>query len=178
MNIIRTSIEGVLILEPRVFTDERGYFFESYNRHSFESAGLYYDFVQDNQSKSCYGIRCGVCIFNVESTHRPNWYVSWQVWCWMWPWTSVAVRRRTAGTLPWSFRKRISGCCSSRVVLRTGFLYSARQRYFPTSAITCTVASLREASGLTIPLSPLTGASICTKPLLRKKTGRILFCSV
>lgn len=55
MNAIKTAIEGVLILEPRVFTDDRGYFFESYNKASFEALGLHYDFVQDNQSKSCYG---------------------------------------------------------------------------------------------------------------------------
>lgn len=55
MNIIKTAIEGVLIIEPRVFTDERGYFFESYNKAAFEAAGLHYEFVQDNQSKSCYG---------------------------------------------------------------------------------------------------------------------------
>ena len=55
MNVIQTPIEGVFIIEPQVFTDERGYFFESYNRATFEAAGLHYDFVQDNQSKSSYG---------------------------------------------------------------------------------------------------------------------------
>ena len=55
MNFIKTPLEGVFIIEPRVFTDNRGYFFESYSRAAFEAAGLVYDFVQDNQSKSCYG---------------------------------------------------------------------------------------------------------------------------
>ena len=55
MNFIKTAIEGVFIIEPRIFTDERGYFFESYNKAAFEAAGLHYDFVQDNQSKSVYG---------------------------------------------------------------------------------------------------------------------------
>lgn len=55
MNVIQTPIEGVFIIEPHVFTDERGYFFESYNKATFEAAGLHYDFVQDNQSKSSYG---------------------------------------------------------------------------------------------------------------------------
>ena len=55
MNFIKTAIEGVFIIEPRVFTDERGYFFESYSKAAFEAAGLHYDFVQDNQSKSSYG---------------------------------------------------------------------------------------------------------------------------
>ena len=55
MNFIETAIEGVFIIEPRIFTDERGYFFESYSKAAFEAAGLHYDFVQDNQSKSVYG---------------------------------------------------------------------------------------------------------------------------
>ena len=55
MNFINTSLEGVFIIEPRVFTDARGYFFESYNKAAFENAGLFYDFVQDNQSMSSYG---------------------------------------------------------------------------------------------------------------------------
>lgn len=55
MNFIKTEIDGVYIIEPRVFPDARGYFFESYNREAFAAAGLNYDFVQDNQSKSSYG---------------------------------------------------------------------------------------------------------------------------
>ena len=55
MNFIKTAIEGVYIIEPRIFTDDRGYFFESYSKAAFEAAGLHYDFVQDNQSKSVYG---------------------------------------------------------------------------------------------------------------------------
>ena len=55
MQFIKTEIEGVYIIEPRVFEDERGYFFESYNKAQFEEAGLHYDFVQDNQSRSSYG---------------------------------------------------------------------------------------------------------------------------
>ena len=55
MNFIKTDIEGVFIVEPRIFTDERGYFFESYSKSAFEAAGFHYDFVQDNQSKSVYG---------------------------------------------------------------------------------------------------------------------------
>lgn len=55
MDFIKTSLEGVFILEPQVFTDARGYFFEIYNKAVFEAAGLHYDFVQDNQSKSVYG---------------------------------------------------------------------------------------------------------------------------
>ena len=55
MNFIKTAIADVFIIEPRIFTDERGYFFESYSKSAFDGAGLHYDFVQDNQSKSSYG---------------------------------------------------------------------------------------------------------------------------
>lgn len=55
MNFIKTEIDGVYIIEPKIFYDNRGYFFESYNQKAFEEAGLYYNFIQDNQSKSGYG---------------------------------------------------------------------------------------------------------------------------
>ena len=55
MHFIKTEIEGVYIVEPRVFEDTRGYFFESYSKAKFEAAGLHYDFIQDNQSMSSYG---------------------------------------------------------------------------------------------------------------------------
>lgn len=55
MKITKTEIEGVFIIEPSVFKDDRGYFFESYSSAKFKEAGLDYTFVQDNQSKSAYG---------------------------------------------------------------------------------------------------------------------------
>ena len=55
MKVLRTGLDGLYILEPHVFEDARGYFFESYSKAAFEAAGLFYDFVQDNQSKSSYG---------------------------------------------------------------------------------------------------------------------------
>jgi dTDP-4-dehydrorhamnose 3,5-epimerase len=55
MQFIKTDLEGVVIIEPRVFGDDRGYFFESYNKAEFDANGLRYDFVQDNQSFSRYG---------------------------------------------------------------------------------------------------------------------------
>lgn len=61
MNIIKTDIEGVLIIEPRVFGDARGYFFESYNARDFrEQTGLDVHFVQDNESRSSYGVVRGL----------------------------------------------------------------------------------------------------------------------
>lgn len=52
MNFIKTEIEGVYIIEPKVFGDNRGYFMECYNENVFKAAGLNYKFVQDNESKS------------------------------------------------------------------------------------------------------------------------------
>lgn len=61
MNIIKTEIEGVLIVEPRVFGDARGYFFESYNARDFAAqTGLEVNFVQDNESRSRFGVVRGL----------------------------------------------------------------------------------------------------------------------
>ena len=60
MRVIETEIEGVLILEPRVFEDSRGYFFESFNKKEFEEKVGLVEFVQDNESKSSYGVVRGL----------------------------------------------------------------------------------------------------------------------
>ncbi len=60
MKIIETSIKGLLIIEPQVFNDGRGYFFESYSKAKFAAAGVEIDFVQDNQSFSHKGATRGL----------------------------------------------------------------------------------------------------------------------
>jgi dTDP-4-dehydrorhamnose 3,5-epimerase len=60
MKIIETPIQGLLIIEPRVFADERGYFFETYNETKFSNSGLITNFVQDNESKSQHGVIRGL----------------------------------------------------------------------------------------------------------------------
>lgn len=60
MKIINTSIQDVYIIEPDVFKDARGYFFESWNQARFAEAGLNYNFIQDNQSQSVYGTTRGL----------------------------------------------------------------------------------------------------------------------
>jgi dTDP-4-dehydrorhamnose 3,5-epimerase len=61
LNVIRTEIPDVLILEPKVFGDDRGFFFESYSRRAFRTAtGLDVEFVQDNHSKSRKGVLRGL----------------------------------------------------------------------------------------------------------------------
>lgn len=57
---IKTSIEGIFIIEPTVFGDERGYFMETYHKKEFEENGLNVNFVQDNQSKSTKGVLRGL----------------------------------------------------------------------------------------------------------------------
>ena len=60
MNIIKTDIPEVLILEPRIFNDDRGYFFESFNLKEFEEKVGNIKFVQDNESRSSYGVIRGL----------------------------------------------------------------------------------------------------------------------
>jgi len=60
MGIIRTNLPGLLIFEPKVFEDSRGYFFEAYNETTFSDEGIRHKFVQDNQSKSGYGVIRGL----------------------------------------------------------------------------------------------------------------------
>ena len=68
MNFIKTEIDGVYIIEPKIFEDARGYFFESYNEAEFIKNGISNHFVQDNQSKSSYGVIRGLhCQLGVHS---------------------------------------------------------------------------------------------------------------
>ena len=60
MNIVKTDIEGVVIIEPKVFGDERGYFFEAFSQREFDEKVCKTVFVQDNESKSCYGVLRGL----------------------------------------------------------------------------------------------------------------------
>ena len=60
MEVIKTAIEGVVIIEPRIFTDSRGYFFESFSQKEFDEKVRPIRFVQDNESKSSYGVMRGL----------------------------------------------------------------------------------------------------------------------
>ena len=60
MNIIKTAIEGLVIIEPRLFKDDRGYFFESFSQKEFNEKVTPVTFVQDNESQSCYGVIRGL----------------------------------------------------------------------------------------------------------------------
>ncbi len=60
MDVIKTAIDGVVIIEPRLFNDDRGYFFESYNREDFNAQVREINFIQDNESRSSYGVLRGL----------------------------------------------------------------------------------------------------------------------
>lgn len=60
MEIIKTAIDGVVIIEPKVFKDQRGYFFESFSQREFEAKVRKINFVQDNESMSSYGVMRGL----------------------------------------------------------------------------------------------------------------------
>ena len=66
MEVIKTAIEGVVIIEPRVFKDARGYFFESFSQREFEEKVRKINFVQDNESMSSYGVMRGF----ISSVHH------------------------------------------------------------------------------------------------------------
>lgn len=60
MKINQTEFNGLVVIEPKIFKDQRGYFFESYNENKFHGLSQNYVFVQDNQSKSSYGVIRGL----------------------------------------------------------------------------------------------------------------------
>jgi dTDP-4-dehydrorhamnose 3,5-epimerase len=60
MPFIQTEFPGLVVFEPKVFGDERGYFFEAFNQQTFAEAGIDYNWVQDNQSSSVYGVIRGL----------------------------------------------------------------------------------------------------------------------
>ena len=60
MNIVETGFPGLFILEPRIFKDERGYFFESFNNKALAEAGININFIQINESKSVSGVLRGL----------------------------------------------------------------------------------------------------------------------
>ena len=60
MNVIKTAIEGVVIIEPKIFEDSRGYFFESFSQRAFDEKVAPIVFLQDNESKSSYGVMRGL----------------------------------------------------------------------------------------------------------------------
>ncbi|EQB31581.1 dTDP-4-dehydrorhamnose 3,5-epimerase [Sphingobium ummariense] len=80
MNIIETAIPGPLIIEPKVFGDERGFFMESWNADRFREAGLDLNFVQDNHSRSARGVLRGLHFQNPNPQGKLVRVVAGRVW--------------------------------------------------------------------------------------------------
>lgn len=60
MNVIKTDIDEIVVIEPQIYSDSRGYFFESFNQKEFEEKVCKTTFVQDNESKSSFGVLRGL----------------------------------------------------------------------------------------------------------------------
>ena len=75
MEVIKTAIDGVFILEPRIFNDARGYFFESFSGREFEEKVCRTTFVQDNESFSTLMVYYAACISRNLLSHKANWCV-------------------------------------------------------------------------------------------------------
>ena len=70
MNVLKTEIEGLLIIEPKVYGDDRGYFFESFSKRDFAAAAGDVEFVQDNESRSAYGVIRGLHFQKPPHNHQ------------------------------------------------------------------------------------------------------------
>ena len=98
MEIIKTAIEGVVIIEPRLFKDDRGYFFESFSQREFTEKVRKVDFVQDNESMVFYV----VFIFRNHLMPRVNWYVSLKALSLMWLSISVKAHQHLESMYRWN----------------------------------------------------------------------------
>lgn len=148
MIFTKTKLEGVYVLTPRVFTDTRGYFFESYSKREFEQNGLHYDFVQDNQSFSSYGTIRGLHFQKGEHAQaKLVRVISGEV-------LDVAVDiRRNSPTYGQHVAVRLSGeissSCSFPAVLPTAFRSCPKPPSSPINATTSIAKKPRAASAST-----------------------------
>ena len=80
MNVIATDLSGVLIVEPKVFPDARGFFLETYNKEKYQAAGLPLEFVQDNLSFSSRGVLRGLHYQNPHAQGKLVYILQGEVW--------------------------------------------------------------------------------------------------
>ncbi|CAM5359930.1 dTDP-4-dehydrorhamnose 3,5-epimerase [Sphingobium scionense] len=140
MNIIETAIPGLLIIEPRVFGDDRGFFMESWNADGFAAAGLDLKFVQDNHSRSARGVLRGLHFQNPNPQGKLVRVVRGSVWD-----VAVDIRRSSPTFGKWvgvelsATNKRMfwvpPGFAHGFVSLEddTDFLYKCTGRYDPSA---------------------------------------------
>lgn len=96
MNVVETPIPDLLIIEPKLFGDERGFFLESWNRKTFDALGLNLDFVQDNHSRSSRGVLRGLHFQNPNPQGKLVRVLAGRVWD-----VAVDLRRSSATFGKW-----------------------------------------------------------------------------
>ena len=159
MKVTPTAIADVLLIEPEVFGDERGFFFESYNTRSFKRyTGLEVDFVQDNHSRSSRYVLRGLH-YQIRHPQGKLARVILGRVC-----DVVVDLRRSSSTFGrWvseEFRQRTSGSCGSQLVSLTVLLFLATQPILCTRPLTTMTATQSARSCGTIPIWRSIGASI------------------
>ena len=162
MNFIKTDIDGVVIIEPRIFTDSRGYFFESYNEAEFIKNGITNRFVQDNQSKSSYGVVRGLhCQLGPHAQAKLVRVLHGRV-------LDVAVdiraaRPHLANTWRLNCPTKINVSYLFHAGSCTDFRFCPTRRFLHTSATTCITLNLNLAFDLMTQKSALIGGFLRTK---------------
>lgn len=156
MEVIKTEIDGVFIIEPRIFNDARGYFFESFSQRDFDAKVRHIDFVQDNESKSSYGVMRGLHF------QRPPYSQSKLVRCVRGAVLDVAVDIRKGSP---TYGKHVAVELTednhrqflSLVVLHMVSLFCQIRQYFSISVITSIILRLMVASVFLTIVLVLTG---------------------
>ena len=158
MNIIKTAIDGLYIIEPRVFADARGYFFESFSQRDFDAQVAPITFVQDNESMSSYGVMRGLHF------QRP-------------PFTQSKLVRCVRGAVL-DVPRTTTASSSSPRVLPTA-LPCSHPRPFSSISVTSsiTLRPMRASAFSTIRWAS-TGASLPTRPSCRKRIRVMLYCAI
>ena len=133
------GIEGLAVIEPKVFGDERGYFMETYNKKDMEANGLFYDFVQDNQSASK---KCVLRGLHFQINHPQD--------------KLVRVIRGEVFDVAVDLRK---GSKTFRRILRTDFWCSPMKRNLPTRSLIFIIQMMRAGYSGTTGILLLTGPS-------------------
>ena len=140
ITVERCEIEGLCVITPTVFKDDRGYFVETYNQNDFKEAGLDMVFVQDNQSKSSKGVLRGLHFQKEHPQGKLVRVLSGEVY-------DVAVDlRKNSKTFGKYFGVRLSGTRSSstyRKVLHMALLYSQMRRCLHTNVQTSIIQMMR-----------------------------------
>ena len=130
MKVTQTAIADVLVLEPKVFGDARGFFTESFNQQAFDAAtGTRYEFVQDNHSRSCQGVLRGLH-YQLPPTPRANWCGSCKGLCGMSPSIFAPTPPPLASGWPRHSPPKTTNSCGCLPVLPMALSCSATRRIF------------------------------------------------